>query len=355
MSDVSRFNVLGKIINIKDAVARQSINELNPLYEKDGTEIVWLGDSFTTGFQFGGSYLEYTIPKIVSNKLKLNMHNYGVNASGYVTIGDGGSTFYSQAINSVNDNSYNHNKVKYVCILGGINDYNNPSVNEELLNSASVSLINYLYHNFPNAKVIAIPNWGAVDTGANTQKFLSIGNIDTGNYDRPYLFLKKNIITLQGRSDLMCADNVHPNQLGATYMSECIYSMINGVEPNVHRSVPLIPNEYWDISNFEIKEDFNGWTLKGSVSCLKDIYTINPVTICEVAKGFTFFGVPYTIAPSVNGTGACCLEFYPGIDLVDGGQNGKIYMFHDLGVSNWHINVGDNILIDYRINKCDFI
>lgn len=337
MKYVSQFKILGETIQIRDP------NRL--------TEIVWLGDSFTTGFQAGGSYISNPIPRIVSDKLQLNMHNFGVNASGYATVGDGGSTFATQANNAINDTSFDNDKVKYVCILGGLNDYNNVSLTADAIAYASKQLVSTLYNAFKNAIIVAIPNWAAFDMGNYVQKMLAIGDFDYTVFNRRYLFLRKNLLSLQGYSSLINSDNVHPNQQGAIKMAECIYSLMHGVEPNIYRKLTPIANDSWDLSNFEIVETFEDYRFKGSIQALTNITPENDV-LCEFPHGLTYFGVPFIVVPSKSATAACILEFYPSIDAVGAGSNGYIRMRYDLGHG---LVAGDHLLIDFVIKKNYFI
>lgn len=351
MAYVSKFSILGRLINVKDAEARQSINDLYNVKQNKLSDCVWLGDSFTTGFQSNGTYLPYTIPRIVSDKLRLTMHHYGVNASGYVTIGDAGSTFMTQAINAVNDDTLVNDNVKYVFILGGLNDYNNTDVTSSALNSASVALVNYLMVNFSNAQVVAIPNWASFDMGANVEKMLSIGNIDVGNYNRRYLFLRDNLLSLQGYSDYINPDNVHPNQMGATQMAECIYSLLNGVTPNLHRTFTVTANPKWDTSNFSIIEDFYGYHFTGSVQAT-DTILAGETIMGALSKHITFYGDVFDIMPSKSATSVCSTRIYPSIDNTAEGIPGYIAMYNDLGNT---MNAGDNILIDKYVYKNKYL
>lgn len=351
MSDVRQFSVLGRDIDVKDTFARAKFDELNK--EAFLTECVWLGDSFTTGFQFGGTYIEYSIPSIVSDKLKLNIHNYGVNAAGYVTSGDGGSTFMTQAVNAVNDNTLDRAKVKYVFILGGINDQNNVNVNAAMVNTASVALVNYLDQNFPYAEIIAIPNWAAFDLGANIEKFLAIGSIDTGNFRRPYRFLKDNLISLIGFAEYINQDNIHPNQQGAAHMAECIYSLINGCTPNIHRNITITPaSASWDLANLAITEDFYGYTIEGLAHYVNNIDGTN-LQICSLDKHFAFLFDKYITAISQSGLGVASIKIVPSVAGASGeGQVGGIYVVNDLG---YNLIADHNIVFNVRIDKSNFI
>lgn len=348
MSDVKEFEVLGKIIEIKDAYAR---NELNNKADKL-SEIVWLGDSFSTGWQSPGTYLAHSIPSIVSAKLGLNIHNYGVDDAGYVHTGVNNSTFYQQAVTSVNDDTLDRESVKYVCILGGVNDFNDVNVNATQIEYASISLINYLMSNYSNATIIEIPNWCAFNFDYSTiDKLLAAGHIDIGNYNRRYMFLKQNLLSLVGRTEYINADNLHPNQNGAAYMAECIYYLINGVTPPVNEIISVVSGSAFDC-HLRICEDFYGYTIEGYARALETITGVNN-NICLIQNPhFTYFEPKYLLNSSKTGKANCTLQIAGAIPLNPTYTQGYINMYWDNGNT---IVAGDDIPMYIRINKCELI
>lgn len=89
------------------------------------TELVWIGDSISTGYQpSGGSIPENKrIPQLVASKLGLNLHLFANNASGYAKSGDGNKTFLTLANEALAAlDTGERKKVKYVVICGGRND-----------------------------------------------------------------------------------------------------------------------------------------------------------------------------------------------------------------------------------------
>lgn len=88
------------------------------------TELVWIGDSYSTGYQPSGSIPEnHRIPQRVAAYLGLNLHLYANNASGFVTKGDGGKTFQTLANEAIAGLSEDvKKKTKYVVVCGGRND-----------------------------------------------------------------------------------------------------------------------------------------------------------------------------------------------------------------------------------------
>lgn len=88
------------------------------------TELVWIGDSYSTGYQPSGSVPEgQRVPQRVAEYLGLNLHLYANNASGFVTAGDGGKTFQTLAHEAIAGLSEDvKRKTKYVVVCGGRND-----------------------------------------------------------------------------------------------------------------------------------------------------------------------------------------------------------------------------------------
>ena len=88
------------------------------------TELVWIGDSYSTGYQPSGSIPEnHRIPQHVAAYLGLNLHLYANNASGFVTKGDGGKTFQTLANEAIAGLSEDvKKKTKYVVVCGGRDD-----------------------------------------------------------------------------------------------------------------------------------------------------------------------------------------------------------------------------------------
>lgn len=128
----------------------------------DLTELVWIGDSLSTGYQPKGAMIAESkrIPQRVASKLGLNLHVFANNASGYGTAGDGGKTFLtlaSEALSAMDVDA--RKKVKYVVVCGGRNDTGDTydsalGVFDTLLGTGPRAS-----RNFPNASAHAIFLW----------------------------------------------------------------------------------------------------------------------------------------------------------------------------------------------------
>lgn len=149
------------------------------------TELVWIGDSISTGYQpSGGSLPENKrIPQLVASKLGLNLHLFANNASGYAKSGDGGKTFLTLANEALGAlGTDERKKVKYVVVCGGRNDTGDTY-------SAAVSVFDTLLgtgprpsRNFPNAAPHAIFLWdNAGIPSANAQAMNGIASAAAAN------------------------------------------------------------------------------------------------------------------------------------------------------------------------------
>lgn len=140
------------------------------------TELVWIGDSYSTGYQPSGSIPEnHRIPQRVAAYLGLNLHLYANNASGFVKAGDGGKTFQTLADEAIAGLSEDvKKKTKYVVVCGGRNDTG-------IVQTAATTCFNTLAGTgkanrpFPNASFHMIFLWdNAIIPWASAQAMTSI-------------------------------------------------------------------------------------------------------------------------------------------------------------------------------------
>lgn len=382
--EVKEFEVLGQVIPVKDAVARENIETLSRQtnmqistvnqrvfnVEEDVnsfkqqttenfnkkvtalTELVFIGDSFGTGYQAGGGVLptDKRIPNLFAKYTGLNLHNYSVNASGY-TIAD--NTFYSQALSASNDNSFDHNLVKYCVVLGGINDVNfNSDAN---IKSASANLRSKLYEAFPNCKVLQFPNWGGVSFNTfNSWKVFSQIGYSTDN--NPVYYYPYNALCLVGYPQYVNDDNIHPNESGANIIAKSMVSLINGSYYN-HGDVSYIhpvAHDGWDTSALTIymtKETINCF---GFIKATKEI-TGDDLDVCDLPAPFTFpVGCSFLgLRSDVLSTTEQAIQVYvnPPLTLTSAPTIGNITLGVDAGKT---IASGAQIAITFSIPRLPF-
>lgn len=210
-------------------VAQTAVNAVSAV-TTDLTELVWIGDSLSTGYQpVGGALAESKrIPQRVASKLGLNLHVFANNASGYGKAGDGGKTFLtlaSEALSAMDVNA--RRKVKYVVVCGGRNDTGDTyssalGVFDTLLGTGP-----RVGRNFPNASAHAIFLWdNASIPSANAQAMNGIASAASANGVawHPWTW------TLGlGHADWFARENdPHYNADGANHVAGVLASTIEG-------------------------------------------------------------------------------------------------------------------------------
>lgn len=211
------------------AVAQTAVNAVAAV-TTDLTELVWIGDSLSTGYQPGMAALAESerIPQRVASKLGLNLHVFANNASGYGKAGDGGKTFLtlaSEALSAMDVDA--RRKVKYVVVCGGRNDTGDTY-------SSALGVFNTLLgtgprasRNFPNASAHAIFLWDdASIPNANAQAINGIASAAAANglVWHPWTW------TLgMGHQDWFAKENdPHYNANGSNFIASVLASAIAG-------------------------------------------------------------------------------------------------------------------------------
>lgn len=336
MSDVKEIEVLGRVINIKDAQARAAIEDIRP--EAYGSEIVVLGDSFTQGYLAGGGYANPNMPTIIASELGLNLHNYGVNASGYTLA----NSFQSQANAAIADTSYDHARVKYVLVIGGINDAN--AVPKPDCSTASKLLQQTLASTFPTADIFIIPNWGGVALDIDhTKVFRSICSV--ANDNSRVSFLYDNLKTLIGYYTLMGADNVHPTQDGYYVMAKAITAMILGGNLPRSKALSITAGAGWDVSNLNVIRGEDDLLVYGYVTATQTI-TASETTIAVLPPDSGCVGAGSYIESIATNYKSYPIDIEPGVSLIGYEQNGFIGLQNDRGNT---IAANTNIAINFRL------
>lgn len=212
------------------AAAQTAVNAVAAV-TTDLTELVWIGDSLSTGYQPGGAAAlpeSKRIPQRVASKLGLNLHVFANNASGYGKAGDRGKTFLtlaSEALSAMDVDA--RRKVKYVVVCGGRNDTGDTygsalGVFDTLLGTGPRA-----DRNFPNASAHAIFLWdNASIPSANAQAMNGIASAAAANglAWHPWTW------TLgMGHADWFAKENdPHYNADGANYVAGILASTIAG-------------------------------------------------------------------------------------------------------------------------------
>lgn len=211
------------------AAAQTAVNAVAAV-TTDLTELVWIGDSLSTGYQPGGAALVESkrIPQRVASKLGLNLHVFANNASGYGKAGDGGKTFLtlaSEALSAMDVDA--RKKVKYVVVCGGRNDTGDTYDSALGVFDALLGTGPRAGRNFPNASAHAIFLWdNAGIPSANAQAMNGIASAAAANglAWHPWTW------TLgMGHADWFAKENdPHYNADGSNYIAGILASTIAG-------------------------------------------------------------------------------------------------------------------------------
>lgn len=140
-----------------------AINEVNSKTETPLTEIVIFGDSWSDPTSLDAIW---GTNNYIGKELNLNVNNYA--KSGAYMSGTGTDDLQGQVSTFNSDSNINKTKVKYIVILGGINDYRN-SVTWTNLYTKLEEQIELLKTYCPQAKILFVSNcqWYYDETQGN--------------------------------------------------------------------------------------------------------------------------------------------------------------------------------------------
>ena len=145
-------NQIGNLNNLNTTNKSSLTNALNEVKNiADGlTEFVIIGDSWSD------PNTSIWVTK-ANEMLNLNVHNYAVSGAGFVKPEN---KLMSEQVTALeNDTTFDKNKVKYVVVEGGVNDYflNNVAYND--LRDAVINLLLDVKSICPNAKILLVTNF----------------------------------------------------------------------------------------------------------------------------------------------------------------------------------------------------
>lgn len=213
----------------RDTELADAIAELTPTTL---SHIVFLGDSYGTGYQPSGSPLQNNIPVLTNSYLKehLTLHNYCVNATGFIT-NNGNTNFMTELNNAIADAAANNwtDLVKYVVVIGGRND-NSTTTNAD---TNSANLFDGIHEAFPTAKVFYAYLWDAYRRPNGTQlqnyrtyvRQATTHNVVTNAMSPSWGLLNTQMFAQSGSHT---GDDIHPNQDGANFYAQCLAQLIEG-------------------------------------------------------------------------------------------------------------------------------
>lgn len=216
MSDykVSKFNVLGLDIDVKDAQARNDIELIN------SSKYIFIGDSYGDGLTPNGNVPGWC--NLVPQYMGLNNDDYYSHPIGGIGFTTSPVNFKSRLMECVDH--FNNNYVKFIVVCGGANDTNS---NSGAIDLAISDFCSYAKEHFPNAKVLI----GCVGNSTDATKRESILNVvrtaykQCARYGAEYL---TNVEYILHDYELMSRDTLHPTRYGYEVLSIGIANAIKG-------------------------------------------------------------------------------------------------------------------------------
>ena len=129
-------------------------NRVQTLEDNELTEMIVIGDSFSSRTYLDSKYKLWC--QIVADSLNLNLRNYADPGSGFINPGDErNKTFAQQIEEAYADSSFNNDKVKYLFVMGGLNDLRYASTNNIATFTTAYNQIWITARNrYPHAKII---------------------------------------------------------------------------------------------------------------------------------------------------------------------------------------------------------
>lgn len=226
------FNELNtKVDNFIDETEENFKNVNQSIEELEKTELVVFGDSWTASDVTDSIWSERA-----GNVLNLNVNNFAVNGAGFVSPV---SKLISTQVNNFRNSEINKNKVKYIVLLGGINDYRN-SIAFDVLGNAIHNIIEDLQEECPNAKILYVSNCQYPRTRAQSNYWINLHNylstsdcISTLNLDNYIGVLLYNT-----------ANYFHLTQNGQKYMAQHIICALTGGELTPFRDQRIVEDDY---------------------------------------------------------------------------------------------------------------
>ena len=220
------------------AYVHNAIHTVKPL-----TEVVYIGDSWGDPTSYG----EWV--KKIGARLGLTMHNYAVGGAGFVNESPNGKTFNVEVNDAAADLGPKCDLVKYVIVLGGVNDVKQNKDPLQVI-AAAKTLFNNIASKFPNAVVhfFGITFMKTTDYKeqikwelVNEQIKTEASNCNVSIHTSAGFWLK----TIGGYIE----DDTHPSTTGRRMLQTMVVSCINGGDEWVQGRLNLIPSENVSVSN----------------------------------------------------------------------------------------------------------
>ena len=225
----------------------------NETYAKKKKHIVFIGDSYLTGYQPNASALPEggRIGDIAARALGLTPHVFANNASGFKKAGDGGLVFMDLVNSAAADTASIAADVSDVVVCGGRND-------TEDVGKEAWQVIYLSAQKWPNAHIHIMFLWDnhlISNTGATVLNSIrrAVNRNDANN-----------VVSFSGTSMFwgmthpeffVNGNDIHPNSDGARYYGYMVANEVSGSPAiaansgNIELSAPFSGNIKWNINN----------------------------------------------------------------------------------------------------------
>lgn len=226
------FNELNtKVDNFIDETKENFENVNQSIEELEKTELVVFGDSWTASDVTDSIWSERA-----GNVLNLNVNNFAVNGAGFVSPV---SKLISTQVNNFRNSEINKNKVKYIVVLAGINDYR-ANLNASIVGNAIKDCVQDLQELCPNAKILYV---------SNCQYPRTINQSNYWNVLHDYLSTESTISTLNLDDVIDLAlyntnNYFHLTQNGQKFMCQKIISALTGGEITPFHNIRFYEDDY---------------------------------------------------------------------------------------------------------------
>ena len=237
-------SIIGLLSNLNTENKSSLVNAINEK-AKDLTEMVVLGDSWSDL-----NVANVVWPTKSAALLHLNLHDYASSGAGFVKPTN--NLISSQVTALENDTSYSKLKVKYVVIMGGVNDYYLNNVDYSDLKPAIMSVISDVKALCPNAKILFTNNfvypynyqqslyWERMFRELSAENLCSLYNMDGAfSYD---VMNTSNYYHLTNAGQCMLATNIVSMLEGGDIIEFPIKVPITSTEFNGYYNVKRVGN-----------------------------------------------------------------------------------------------------------------
>ena len=251
-----------------NALHANTVSDAKQLYNKvqanadaiadmdEGDIILFIGDSIMYGY--GASKNSNRFSSLLANKLGLTEVNHSSPGAGFVHISTIDNKTLLDCVNeAIADDSFDHAKVKYLILEGGINDNNAGDIT-----NAANTVMSKLHGEFASARRYFMNTLTAGGETTKVQSYTNAGpsgpfvgsigvvgmyNIISTAQSAAYtnMFTPLDCWNWLSFTNGLSGDGVHPNDAGHRRIADMMYGILrNGVMPPQSRNVstPSIPS-----------------------------------------------------------------------------------------------------------------